>query len=111
MEQLLHRTADKNTWLLLVTHNHLKKLLAGTTTKCYYKKLPNPHNLPLYHLLKCLFLLHHALFVWKDKTKYEKRCHKGRMRQTMVSWLVELSRLGRFTGDEPGFEAIRGREP
>jgi len=44
-------------------------------------------NVPLYHLLKCLLPLCHALFVEKGKTKYQKRCYRGTLRQTMVdSW-------------------------
>jgi len=44
-------------------------------------------NVPLYHLLKCLLPLCHALFVEKGKTKYYKRCYRGTLRQTIVdSW-------------------------
>ena len=39
--------------------------------------------MPLYYLLKCLLPLCHALFVEKGKTKYQKRCCRGKLRQTI----------------------------
>jgi len=41
-------------------------------------------NVLLYHLLKCLLPLCHALFVAKGKTKYFKWCYRDMLRQTMV---------------------------
>jgi len=44
-------------------------------------------NMPLYHLLKWVLALCHALFVRKKKTKYQKRWYRSMLRQTMVeSW-------------------------
>jgi len=48
---------------------------------------------PLYHLLKCLLPLYHALFVEKGKTKYQKQCYRGTLRQTMVDSCYCLDRV------------------
>jgi len=61
-------------------------------------------NVPLYHLLKCLLPLCHALFVQKGKTKYSKRCYTCTLRQPMVDSCYCLDRSfrrgwARFRGD------------
>jgi len=72
----MHTTSDRlDTWLILF----------GTTgSGQYHESTLVWRNVPLYHLLKCLFPLCHALFVEKGKTKYQKQCSKDTLRQTMV---------------------------
>ena len=58
----MYTTSDRvDTWLIF----------SGTTgsRQCHESTMVG-HNVPLYHLLKCLLPLCHALFVEKGKTKY-----------------------------------------
>ena len=72
----IHTTSDRlDTWLIPS---------AMTRSRQYYESTMVWRNIPLYQLLKCLLPLCHDLFVEKGKTKYQKQCNRGTLRQTIA---------------------------
>jgi len=102
VRRLWFPTSDRlETWLIL----------SGTIrSKQWHESTMVWRNLPSHHLWQCLLPLCHAQLEEKDETKYQKRSYRGKLRQTMVDFVV-LSRPGRSGGDQPGLEAIGGRQP